>query len=85
MWSGRNQTDRLDPTLTLVARQPIREHLQTTTLDIFLTHAHLDHVVGLTFLFDVLYGRQMERVHVHGELNKLQAIAKHLFSRDGNC
>lgn len=58
----------------------VREHLATDTLDIFLTHAHLDHIVGLTFLFDVLYGKQMERVTVHGEQEKLDAIRTHLFS-----
>jgi ribonuclease BN (tRNA processing enzyme) len=58
----------------------VREHLCTPTLDIFLSHAHLDHVVGLTFLFDVLYGRQMERVTVHGEEAKLRAVERHLFA-----
>jgi len=57
-----------------------RELLQTPHLDIFLTHAHLDHVVGLTFLFDVLCEKEMDRVHVHGEAEKLQAIETHLFS-----
>ena len=58
----------------------VREHLQTTTLDIFLTHAHLDHVVGLTFLLDVLYEKSMDAVRVHGERHKLVAIEEHLFS-----
>lgn len=58
----------------------VREHLATDTLDIFLTHAHLDHVVGLTFMFDVLYDREMRRVTVHGEPEKLKAIREHLFS-----
>lgn len=56
------------------------EHLVTDTLDIFLTHAHLDHVFGLTFLFDVLQGREMKNVTVHGEEEKLKAIKDHLFS-----
>lgn len=58
----------------------VRDHLQTTTLDIFLTHAHLDHIVGLTFLLDVLVDKQMESVRVHGEAHKLAAIEEHLFS-----
>ncbi len=58
----------------------VREHLATDTLDIFLTHAHLDHVVGLTYMFDVLHGRKMERVSVHGEQAKLDAVRQHLFS-----
>ncbi len=58
----------------------VREHLTTDTLDIFLTHAHLDHIVGLTYMFDVLHGRKMKRVTVHGEKAKLAAVRKHLFS-----
>lgn len=58
----------------------VRDHLQTDTLDIFLTHAHLDHVMGLTFMFDVLQQREMQRVTVHGESQKLDAVQTHLFS-----
>jgi ribonuclease BN (tRNA processing enzyme) len=58
----------------------VRDHLATDTLDIYLTHAHLDHCVGLTYLFDVLNGREMERVTVHGEAAKLTAIQEHLLS-----
>lgn len=58
----------------------VRDHLRTDTLDIFLTHAHLDHVVGLTFLLDVLVDKQMRAVRVHGEAHKLAAIEEHLFS-----
>lgn len=56
-----------------------RKHLATTHLDIFLTHTHLDHVMGLTFLFDVLHEKPIERVNVHGEPDKLVALQKHLF------
>ena len=56
----------------------VRETLQTDTLDIFVTHAHLDHVIGLTFLFDVLHQRPMQHVHVYGEDEKLAAIRQHL-------
>jgi ribonuclease Z len=54
--------------------------LQTETLDIFLTHSHLDHIIGLTYLFSVLAGRQQVQVRVHGEATKLDAIAAHLFA-----
>jgi len=56
----------------------VRDHLVTRHLDIFLSHAHLDHVIGLSFLFDVLYGRSVERTTVHGEAAKLAAIREHL-------
>jgi ribonuclease Z len=58
----------------------VSEYLQTPTLDIFITHAHLDHIIGLTFLFDVLQDSNLEQVTVHGEQEKLSAIRKHLFS-----
>lgn len=56
--------------------------LRTDTLDIFLTHAHLDHVVGLTYLFSVLTERRLSRVTVHGLVEKLAAVELHLFSED---
>ncbi len=55
-----------------------REFLQTSTLDIFLSHVHLDHVIGLTYLFNVVDRRDMQRVAVHGEAAKLAAIEKHM-------
>jgi ribonuclease BN (tRNA processing enzyme) len=58
----------------------LREHLVTPHLDIFLSHAHLDHVVGLTFLLGVLHGKSVERVTVHGEPDKLDAVRQHLFT-----
>lgn len=57
----------------------LADHLQTATLDIFLSHAHLDHIVGLTFLLDVLNGREMQRVTLHGEPEKLDAVQRHLY------
>jgi ribonuclease BN (tRNA processing enzyme) len=58
----------------------VRKHLCTPELDIFLSHAHLDHIIGLTFLFDVLHEKNVQRVTVHGEAEKLAAIEEHLLS-----
>jgi ribonuclease BN (tRNA processing enzyme) len=58
----------------------VRDYLATGTLDIFLTHSHLDHVIGLTFLFDILVERQVERVTVHAQREKIAAIEDHLFA-----
>jgi ribonuclease Z len=58
----------------------VRDHLLLPTLDIFLSHTHLDHVIGLTFLFDILFEKPVDCVRVHGEPAKLQALQEHLFS-----
>jgi ribonuclease BN (tRNA processing enzyme) len=56
-----------------------RALLQTDELSIFLTHAHLDHSIGLTFLFDVLRDKPVERVRVFAEPDKITALREHLF------
>lgn len=58
----------------------LNRHLETRELDVFLTHAHLDHVVGLTYLLGVLRGRAMQRVTVHGAPATLAAVRDHLFA-----
>lgn len=55
-------------------------YLSTRELSIFLTHAHLDHVVGLTYLFNVMRVSPLDRVDVYGAADKLAAIDEHLFS-----
>jgi len=56
------------------------EYLAGPELDIFLTHAHLDHVVGLTYLFSVLRAHPLRRVAVHALPEVLAAVDRHLFS-----
>jgi len=56
----------------------VRDHLETETLDILLTHAHLDHVAGLTFLLDTAWERNLTRITVHGEAEKLAVVREHL-------
>lgn len=56
------------------------QHLQTDRLDIFLTHAHLDHVAGLTYLVNVVPQDLLPRTTVHGDAAKLAAIREHLFA-----
>jgi ribonuclease Z len=58
----------------------VRDHLQTSELDIYLSHAHLDHVVGLTYWYDLIHQRQIDRATIHGEAEKLAALDEHLFS-----
>ncbi|REK19186.1 MAG: MBL fold metallo-hydrolase [Planctomycetota bacterium] len=58
----------------------VHERLCTPQLDIFLTHAHLDHVVGLTYLQNVVRDKQLERVTVHASPKALGAIQEHLLA-----
>lgn len=58
----------------------LTEWICTDSLDILITHAHLDHIAGLTFLIDVLYQRPMEQVRIWGEAEKLAAVREHLFA-----
>lgn len=60
----------------------VRERLQTSTLDILLSHAHLDHVVGLTYLLSTTFERPLERVTVHGAADKLATIREHLLREE---
>jgi len=56
------------------------EYLALPELDIFLTHAQLDHVVGLTFMHDVARAHPLRRVAVHARPDNLRAIEEHLFA-----
>lgn len=58
----------------------IPEHLITDRLDIFLSHAHLDHIFGLTSILGLFQGDEVGRIHVYGEAEKLAAVREHLFS-----
>lgn len=59
-----------------------RDLIQTSELHIFLTHAHLDHVIGLTFLFDILVEREDVDVHVYMAEDKISSVMDHLFHKD---
>ncbi len=52
------------------------------SVDIWLSHAHLDHVVGLTFLLDTMAVTELKRVRVYGEAQKLASIREHLYAQD---
>lgn len=59
----------------------VSEYLETDTLDVFLSHVHLDHSLGLTYMFDVRADApQLGRVTVHLEIDKLAAIKQHLMA-----
>lgn len=48
-------------------------------ISILLSHAHLDHVIGLTFFWDLVSTTPLERIHVYGEKQKIDDLRKHLF------
>ncbi|HEX3601113.1 MAG TPA: MBL fold metallo-hydrolase [Lacipirellulaceae bacterium] len=56
------------------------KYLQTEALDIFLTHAHLDHVAGLTCLLNLVPPDVLDRTTVHGHKAMLAAVREHLFA-----
>ena len=58
-----------------------RDLIQTPELHIYLSHTHLDHVIGLTFLFDILYEKDVS-VKIHLAEEKIEAIERHLFFKD---
>lgn len=55
--------------------------LKSRTLDIFLTHAHLDHIAGLTFLLPQLYDGTIESCRLHAKEATLNAVREHLFAK----
>jgi ribonuclease BN (tRNA processing enzyme) len=48
-------------------------------LDVILSHAHLDHVLGLTYLVNLIPPHVVRATTVHGEAAKLEAVRQHLF------
>ena len=55
--------------------------VQTEQLHIFLTHTHLDHVVGLTFFYSV-FAEQNIKIVIHMDGRKIDTIKERLFHPD---
>jgi len=53
--------------------------LRSDTLHILLSHAHLDHILGLTFVLNLLATTCLKNIHVYTEQDKIAAIRNHLF------
>ena len=47
---------------------------------IFLTHSHMDHIVGLPLLADSMFGVHDEPIMVHAQEETIQAIKDHIFN-----
>lgn len=54
--------------------------LETSELDLFLSHAHLDHVCGLPDLLLPLLDNRLSHCRVHGLPAVLQAVEEHVFA-----
>ncbi len=59
----------------------VPSRMMTRELDIFLTHPHLDHVMGLTFLIVPLVQGTISRCRVHARPDTIAAVKEHLFSQ----
>jgi ribonuclease BN (tRNA processing enzyme) len=58
----------------------IPQHLVTDELTILLSHAHLDHICGLTYLLVPLLDGRLRRIVVRSTAETLTAVREHLFS-----
>ncbi len=58
----------------------VAERVATRDLCIFLSHAHLDHIVGLTYFLVPMFAGQVERVVVRSAPEFLDAVQTHLFA-----
>ena len=58
----------------------VTEHLLGDELTIALTHAHLDHICGLTYLLVPLHRGRIRKLRVLGAPCVLDAVRRHLFA-----
>jgi ribonuclease Z len=56
--------------------------LLSPLLHVFLTHAHLDHVCGLTYLLAPMLKQQIASCTIHAEAHVLKALRVRLFSEE---
>lgn len=59
----------------------VQQNLETREIDVFLTHAHLDHVCGLTFFLVPVLTGEVDTVRVHGSNDTLTAVRQHIFAK----
>ena len=58
----------------------VTNFLSTRTLRVFLSHAHLDHVCGLTYLVVPVVRQQITNLQIFGTQKTIDAVETHLFS-----
>ncbi len=58
----------------------ISDRLAGSELNLFLSHAHLDHVIGITFFLEIMALTKLKKIRLFGEEEKLSTIRNHLFA-----
>lgn len=58
----------------------LADQLETAEIQVFLSHAHLDHIVGLTYFLVPMMTGQVRRARVYANRGTLEAVHTHLFS-----
>jgi ribonuclease BN (tRNA processing enzyme) len=58
----------------------VASRLRTDRLHICLSHAHLDHIVGLTYVLVPMMQGRLTEVTVYGTRQTLEAVREHLFA-----
>ncbi len=59
----------------------VSRHIATDTLHVVLTHAHLDHTVGLTYLFGLTHQEKSVEIVVHAAPEVIDAVQNHLLDK----
>jgi ribonuclease Z len=60
----------------------VSSRIRTPEIHIFLSHAHLDHIVGLTYILSAFATGTLKRAHIHAADPTLAAVREHLFARE---
>jgi len=58
----------------------VAERLESPDLQIFLSHPHWDHIIGLTFLLVPMIDGRIERCRLYGDAHTLEAVKTLLFA-----
>lgn len=58
------------------------ERCSKSNIHLFLTHPHLDHIVGLPFLLMPVLSGQFSKITVYAAAKTLQAVGTHLFAEE---
>ena len=71
-----NKTDVIDAGNLLDALDEDSIEIQ----NIYLTHAHLDHIVDIAYIIDNYYGIRTQTINIHGTKGTIEAIKKHFLN-----